>query len=94
MLTQVLSVHIVRTAKTPILESRASRFVTLMGLAAALLAFIVPNSPIGTGLGFAPTPVSFLPWLAALCAGYVVLSLLARAHYLATNATARGRDGA
>ncbi|MBQ6395069.1 MAG: magnesium-translocating P-type ATPase, partial [Atopobiaceae bacterium] len=84
MITQVLSVHIVRTAKMPFLESRASLFVTLMGLGAAILSIIVPNSPIGAGLAFAGTPSTFRPGLVGRRAADVVHALPARAHDPAT----------
>ena len=82
MLTQVLAVHIIRTTHIPFLESRASLFVTMMGLFAAVLSLLIPFTPVGEGINFAPLPASYFGWLALLCVAYVVLSLLARESYL------------
>ena len=61
LLTQTLIIHIIRTAKVPFLESRASGAVIATSLVIAAVGIVLPFTPIGATLGFVPLPTAY--WL-------------------------------
>jgi Mg2+-importing ATPase len=73
LFTQVLVVLVIRTRVSPFWRSRPSR--PLMGAIAAALAgaVLIPLSPLGGILGFAPLPLAFWPMLIALVGVYLGL---------------------
>ncbi|MDL2317917.1 magnesium-translocating P-type ATPase [Eubacteriales bacterium OttesenSCG-928-A19] len=73
MWTQTLVIHMIRTPKIPFLQSRASLPVTLLTFAGALVATILPFTPLGYALEFRALPLAFWPWLAATVLAYMVL---------------------
>jgi Mg2+-importing ATPase len=74
LLSQTLIVHVIRTRRIPLLQSRPS--VALLVTTAVVMALGVwfPFSALGRELGFIPPPQAFFPWLAALLAGYCVIA--------------------
>lgn len=81
MVTQVLFVHLVRTERLPLLQSRADWRLTLTGAVAVAVALVVPFTGMGEALGFAPLPASFFGWLVIVVTGYVALVMLVRRIY-------------
>ena len=77
MVTQVLAIHLVRTRKRPLVESRASWQLTLAGAFAVVAAIAVPFSPVGVALDMAALPPVFFGWLLVLVLAYAGLVLLA-----------------
>ena len=74
LMTQVLIVHIIRTPKIPLFESRAAW--PLLGISATVmvLAITLPFTPAGPGLGLVPLPAAYFGWLALILAGYCLLT--------------------
>ena len=74
LMTQVLIVHIIRTPKIPLFESRASW--PLLGISATVMALTItlPFTPAGPGLGLVPLPAAYFGWLALILAGYCLLT--------------------
>jgi P-type Mg2+ transporter len=64
LMTQTLIIHVIRTNKTPLIESRASLALTVSTLAVCIIGIWLPYSPIAADLGFTPLPLVF--WLALL----------------------------
>jgi Mg2+-importing ATPase len=78
LLSQTLIVHMIRTPKIPFIESRAS-WPLLLTTAAVMGAGVwIPYSALGSKLGFAPLPIGFFPWLAAILLGYCLLAHLVK----------------
>lgn len=80
--SQVLVIHMIRTAKTPFVQSRAAKPLLLSTAIVAVAAFAVGFSGIAVGLDMAPLPLRFLPWLLALLAGYCLSTQLLKRVYL------------
>ena len=76
LLTQTLIIHIIRTAKVPFLESRASGAVIATSLVIAAIGIVLPFTPVGTALGFVPLPNAYWLPLAAILLCYAVLTHL------------------
>jgi Mg2+-importing ATPase len=74
LLTQTLIIHIIRTGRIPIIQSRASWQLTMTTLAVILVGLVLPVSPLGPALGFVPLPWLYWPILALILTGYVVLT--------------------
>lgn len=56
LLTQTLIIHVIRTARIPFIESRASAALTATSLAVAAVGILLPVTPLGAALGFTPLP--------------------------------------
>ncbi len=76
LLTQTLIIHVIRTAKVPLLESRASAALTTTSLVIALIGIAMPLTGLGRLLGFVPLPSLYWAGLACILAGYVLLTHL------------------
>ncbi len=69
-LSQILVVHMIRTRKIPLLQSRASMPLILSTFAVGVLALVFVFTNFTIGLDFAAIPAAFLPWAALLLVGY------------------------
>ena len=74
LLTQTLIIHIIRTAKVPFLQSRASVPVIAASVVIAATGVILPFTWIGTSLGFVPLPPAYWLPLCLILLGYAVLT--------------------
>ena len=78
MWTQTLVVHLLRTDRTPFLESRAAFPLLAMGAAGVVLATALPFSPMAGALNFVAPGAAFFPVLLAIVAGFATCVLLVR----------------
>jgi Mg2+-importing ATPase len=76
LLTQTLIIHIIRTAKVPFLESRASGAVIATSLTIAAAGIILPFTWLGGTLGFVPLPLTYWFPLCLILFGYATLTHL------------------
>jgi Mg2+-importing ATPase len=74
LLTQTLIIHVIRTNKIPLLQSRSSWQVLAMSLVIMAIGIAIPFSPVGPYLGFSQLPALYWPLLAATLFGYVLLT--------------------
>jgi P-type Mg2+ transporter len=72
LLTQTLIIHIIRTAKIPFLQSRASNAPILTTILVAGAGALLPYSALGPTLGFVPLPGQGAVF--AIILGYCVLA--------------------
>ena len=82
MWTQTLVIHMVRTAKVPLLQSRASASLTGLTLAGMAVVTVLPFTPLAEGLGLTALPAGYFAALAGIVAGYILLESLAKKLYL------------
>jgi Mg2+-importing ATPase len=82
MWSQTLVIHLIRTARTPFLQSRASLPVTLLTGTGIGILTLLPYTAAGTALGLCPLPAIYFLWLAALLSGYMLLVTLAKKNYI------------
>ena len=81
LFTQILVVLVIRTRLSPFWRSRPSRPLTVAIVVALAAAVIIPLSPLGPILGFAPPPPIFWPLLAVLVASYLTLVEFAKRQF-------------
>ncbi len=82
LLTQTLIIHIIRTAKIPFLESRASSALIATTIIICLIASILPYTPLGGTLGFTPLPSLYWPIIALFLVTYATLTHLVKSWFI------------
>jgi len=82
LLTQTLIIHIIRTAKVPFVQSRASAPLILTTLVICAVAVALPFSPLAGPLGFVALPPLYWPIIAAFLLGYAVLTHLVKTWFM------------
>lgn len=70
--SQVLVMHMIRTAKIPFIHSRPSLGLCVSTGIVALLALLTGFTNLAVGLDMHRLPLVFAPWLALLLTGYLV----------------------
>ncbi|HZP78879.1 MAG TPA: magnesium-translocating P-type ATPase [Pseudolabrys sp.] len=78
LLTQTLIIHIIRTARIPFLESRASAALIGTTVVICLVGILLPFTGVGAALGFTPLPALYWPLVAAMLLTYAVLTHLVK----------------
>ena len=84
MWTQTLVIHMVRTARTPFVESRASAALTALTAAGIAAVTLLPFTPLAEGLGLTALPGGCFAMLAGVAAGYILVESAVKAFYIKT----------
>ncbi len=74
LLSQTLIIHVIRTSRIPLVESRASVPLTATTLAICTLGAWLPYSPFAHVFGLVALPAAYWPALAAILASYLALT--------------------
>jgi Mg2+-importing ATPase len=82
LLTQTLIIHIIRTAKIPFLESRASNALIATTILIAAIGMALPFTPLSGFLGFVPLPPAYWIALGLIIPSYVVLTHLMKTWFI------------
>ena len=82
LLSQTLIVHMIRTRRIPFLQSSATLPVMFLTATVMAVGIVIPFSPLGTSVGFAPLPLGYFPWLAATLLSYCALAQVIKTLYI------------
>ena len=82
LMTQTLIVHVIRTAKVPFFQSRASLPMLLITATIMGVGMYLPFSPIAASLGFVPLPAVYFLWLALILTCYCVLTQFVKTWFI------------
>ena len=82
LMTQTLIIHIIRTARIPFFQSRASVPLLLTTVVICAVGGIIPYTGLGTTLGFVPLPPLYWALVMVLIAGYAVLAHLVKSWFV------------
>jgi P-type Mg2+ transporter len=82
ILTQTLIIHIIRTARIPFIESRASAALIATTIIICLISVVLPSTWIGAALGFTPLPPLYWTILAAFLVSYATLTHLVKSWFV------------
>jgi Mg2+-importing ATPase len=74
LLTQTLIIHVIRTNKIPLLQSRSSWPMLAMSLVIMAIGIAIPFSPVGSALGFTKLPALYWPLLGVTLLCYVLVT--------------------
>jgi Mg2+-importing ATPase len=82
LLTQTLIIHIIRTARIPFLESRASNALIATTVIICAVGIALPFTWAGSMLGFRPLPRLYWPLVIAMLATYALLTHLMKVWFI------------
>jgi len=78
LLSQTLIIHVIRTARTPFVESRPSLPLAVTSASICLVGLWLPHSPLRGLLGFAPLPAAYWPLLGFVLTAYLPLTYVVK----------------
>ena len=82
LITQTLIVHMIRTEKIPLIQSRASFPVVACTILIIAVGLFLPFTSFAEHLGFVPLPMAYLPWLAGIVLSYCILTQFCKEIYI------------
>lgn len=82
IVSNLIGLHIIRTAKIPFLESHASKTVYLCTIIICILAILVPFTILGKFLGLVPLPPFFIAFIFVIPILYCFLALIVKRQYI------------
>ena len=82
LLTQTLIIHIIRTARIPFLQSRASTPLIVTTIVIVTIGGIIPYTVLGTGLGFEPLPWLYWPLVIGMMVTYAAMTHLVKSWFV------------
>jgi P-type Mg2+ transporter len=82
LLTQTLIIHIIRTARIPFIESRASAALIATTIIICIVGVALPFTWAGAALGFTPLPPLYWPLVAAMLLSYATLTHLTKVWFV------------
>jgi Mg2+-importing ATPase len=82
LLTQTLIIHIIRTAKIPFFESRASTALIITSMIVAAIGIALPFTLLGPILGFVVLPPEYWAALCLILPSYAVLTHLTKTWFI------------
>jgi Mg2+-importing ATPase len=82
LLSQTLVVHMIRTAKIPFIQSRATWPVLALTATIMIIGMILPFAPLGGHLGLEALSGGYFVWLALILGSYIALMQVAKTWYI------------
>ncbi|MBS5737989.1 MAG: magnesium-translocating P-type ATPase [Clostridiales bacterium] len=82
MWTQTLVLHMIRTAKIPFAQSRASYSVSILSLLGIAFVTALPFTSLGGAIGFSALPTLYFVFLALVVLGYSLLVTMMKKAYI------------
>jgi len=82
LLTQTLIIHIIRTARIPFIESRASTPLIATTIIICCIGLALPFTWAGTALGFTPLPWLYWPIVFGMLVTYSILTHLVKVWFV------------
>ena len=82
VVSNLVGMHIIRTAKKPFIESNASKVVWFSSVILSLVAIIVPYTGLGSIIGLVSNPLSYLSIVIIVPILYCFIALFAKKIYI------------
>lgn len=82
VVSNLVGMHIIRTAKKPFVESNANKVVWLSSIILSLVAIIVPYTGLGSIIGLVSNPISYLSIVIVVPILYCIVALFAKKIYI------------
>jgi Mg2+-importing ATPase len=80
--TQTLVIHVIRTAKVPVIESRASGLLVFTSFLILIIGIAIPISPLGVYFGFVRPSAAFFLSLIGITIAYLFTTQAVKAWYV------------
>ena len=82
LFTQTLIIHVIRTARIPFIQSRASPALIATTIIICAVGIALPFTWAGSALGFVPLPWLYWPLVAAMLLAYAILTHLVKVWFV------------
>ena len=82
IVSNLLGLHIIRTAKLPFVKSNASKMVYFSTITIGLLGILVPFTWFGKAIGLVPIPLAYMSIILVIPILYCVVALFAKKIYI------------
>ena len=82
LLTQTLVVHMIRSPRLPFIQSRAAWPLSAATLAIMAVGIFLPMGPLAHYFKLQALPLAYVPWMAAILLGYVLLTTAMKRFYI------------
>ena len=82
IVSNLIGMHIIRTAKMPFVQSNASKVVYASSILLSIIAIIVPFTILGNIIGLVPIPLKYLSIIIGFPILYCFVALFAKKIYI------------
>lgn len=82
VVSNLVGMHIIRTAKIPFIQSNAHKFVYASSIILSIIAIIVPYTALGHIIGLVSNPISYLTIIIGVPILYCFVALFAKKIYI------------
>ena len=82
VVSNLVGMHIIRTAKIPFIQSNAHKFVYASSIILSIIAIIVPYTALGHVIGLVSNPISYLTIIIGVPIIYCFVALFAKKIYI------------
>ena len=82
IVSNLVGLHIIRTAKTPFLQSNASKYVYASSIILSIVAIIIPYTFIGSWIGLVPLPFEYISIIILIPILYCILAGFVKKRYI------------
>ena len=82
IVSNLLGMHIIRTAKIPFIQSNAHKFVYISSILLAIIGVIIPYTGLGNLIGLVPIPFAYLPIIIIVPILYCFVAMIAKKIYI------------
>ena len=82
VVSNLIGLHIIRTAKIPFVQSNASKVVYISSILLSIIAIIVPFTFIGRYIGLVPIPAKFIAVIIAVPILYCFIASIVKKEYI------------
>ena len=82
IVSNLLGMHIIRTAKLPFIQSNASKWVYISSILLIIIGIITPFTWLGSLIGLVPIPLKYMSIILGVPLLYCIFALLAKKIYI------------
>ena len=82
IVSNLIGMHIIRTAKIPFVQSNAHKLVYLSSFSLIIIGLIVPFTPLGNLIGLVPLAFTYILFIFLVTFVYCILALIAKKFYI------------
>ena len=82
IVSNLIGMHIIRTAKTPFIQSNAHKAVYISSILLIITGILVPFTPLGTAIGLAPIALKYIFMIFGVTFLYCIVASYAKKIYI------------
>ncbi len=82
IVSNLLGMHIIRTAKLPFIESNAHKFVYASSILLSIIGVLIPFTWLGDLIGLVPIPAMYIPIIILVPILYCFVAMIAKKIYI------------